>query len=1359
MRNLITKPTILATIVVAVMAAAALTWWPEATSAQNNQRPAPTGIAVNADGPDTVNVSWTAHPDGAKDYRVSWAPEGENFRTWTNNDWNAYPTGASHTITGLESDTTYRLRLRARFDGAPSSAWSSVLTVTTEPPTTESQQSTTRTYDGNIGITLDRTNYSFRATDDVSDATSWKYVFVDTSTDCGATAFEGSAHGYTEDTDQSYTSDADLKYICIQATTTDGSGYLASDQIYGNTGITGVTVSPELDLITKRHGVTIAVQFGDAMTLNAGVRLELNTQGGTYPRAQAFTNGSDTVPFYYYPRNNEITPGMDTDSSSDDEFLKVEGLRDDSGLVDSDGFRPHVPSGVTVTGDVQVDARIREVIVVKTGGSFLGASPTITILSGVQQPYNTYKFEYYLIPTDHVIPNDLTGEPGSRQLDLNCRFNDFYGKSVPLSDRYEYVVPTLLSFPNAADAGKYLCLRARRGDLKYWSILNADFGGIASTEALDGNDAHIISIEDDTGGITNRTLTQGDTVNIRVYTSASTAHTGVSLTLNNGAAVSCTSNHTSSVDGRHYLHCPYTVQDSDDDRKTLNVTAVNIPSSLADFNANLPHRSNLAHNENISVARTQPYITEVHVLENTPTDYRHGNGSIIRIHVHVSEPVSVSSSPHSPHLEMTVTNLLAGNTVHVHDESADLVGSPSAATLLAFDYTVKDGHQADTLDIRRFHHAENITGDATGLALNTAIPNTLANHPTKGKQVAVDAVLHEIILEWLPGQAAYRAAAEPGGPWITWAAGFIEDGEDCAAMAFTGEQLGPSNQVIYSIDNDGERICYEAIKQVQQYDPETDTQTVIAVSAYQATDALDLARPTLKLNTVGNYKLILAVTPADTMLEYRTVALGTDCASLSSATYLTYNNNQQIPQAQGQHVCIKTVRRGITNYAAAEIRDSTPPEFFGKKLNPGEDRQVSTEVRDRTELYLIVDGAEELVPSNGTRYGTFLPDTRVRQIPDGTACDAALGAATFTSYTKGNAITLNIGNRACWRAEDDWGNVSFLESQLAKDLIDPVITVTGGSSSQTFKATVSDDSAVTMHYKFTSGCQRSTLFNSDRSWKNGLTSYTPGNDVSYTSANNGDAVCFGAKDDSERGNIAFQGTTYIDVDDINPRIWSISASNRDTDGNLISKFYLEQSLSIVMELTEPVKVNGAIHIPQMDNLGSLIAYAVFDKSRYEADSYTDTLHYTYVVREGEYIKGLGVQQMHLSSSTIQDRGGNHLDQTMPATLNLSYINIDGVPPTISFDDGPNTNTLAVEVDDPNPTGPNVFNPLPSWKFVFVNSGGRCDDWTDFSGAGWQHKGYVNYTSAQNGKRVCVMAQDDYGEGNTTYAKSGTLHAN
>ena len=96
-------------------------------SAQSDEEPwkAPvTGLSVSAgDTPGDLNISWTAHPENAEEYRVTWAPSGEDFRPYGQSHWNAYPTGTSHRVTGLEPNTEYKVKVRSRFGDGERSAW------------------------------------------------------------------------------------------------------------------------------------------------------------------------------------------------------------------------------------------------------------------------------------------------------------------------------------------------------------------------------------------------------------------------------------------------------------------------------------------------------------------------------------------------------------------------------------------------------------------------------------------------------------------------------------------------------------------------------------------------------------------------------------------------------------------------------------------------------------------------------------------------------------------------------------------------------------------------------------------------------------------------------------------------------------------------------------------------------------------------------------------------------------------------------------------------------------------------------------------------------------------------------------
>ena len=57
---------------------------------------APTGLNVApGDATGELNIAWDAHPQTTKtlsDYRVTWTPDGESFKTNDQTEWYAYPT-------------------------------------------------------------------------------------------------------------------------------------------------------------------------------------------------------------------------------------------------------------------------------------------------------------------------------------------------------------------------------------------------------------------------------------------------------------------------------------------------------------------------------------------------------------------------------------------------------------------------------------------------------------------------------------------------------------------------------------------------------------------------------------------------------------------------------------------------------------------------------------------------------------------------------------------------------------------------------------------------------------------------------------------------------------------------------------------------------------------------------------------------------------------------------------------------------------------------------------------------------------------------------------------------------------------
>ncbi len=97
-----------------------------------------TGLTLASTAPGTADVSWDAPARTPDDYRVSWAKAGEAYLTWRNSDGNAFPTGPSYTITGLEEGEVYKVQVRARYSGGGPGPWSGEATITVSantPPT------------------------------------------------------------------------------------------------------------------------------------------------------------------------------------------------------------------------------------------------------------------------------------------------------------------------------------------------------------------------------------------------------------------------------------------------------------------------------------------------------------------------------------------------------------------------------------------------------------------------------------------------------------------------------------------------------------------------------------------------------------------------------------------------------------------------------------------------------------------------------------------------------------------------------------------------------------------------------------------------------------------------------------------------------------------------------------------------------------------------------------------------------------------------------------------------------------------------------------------------------------------------
>ena len=89
------------------------------------------GVVASSDTPGVLTVSWDAPSQAPTDYRVSWAPVGDPYRSWRDPSGNAYPVAESHTVEELVAGAEYKVKVRARYFGNThwSGPWTDEVTV------------------------------------------------------------------------------------------------------------------------------------------------------------------------------------------------------------------------------------------------------------------------------------------------------------------------------------------------------------------------------------------------------------------------------------------------------------------------------------------------------------------------------------------------------------------------------------------------------------------------------------------------------------------------------------------------------------------------------------------------------------------------------------------------------------------------------------------------------------------------------------------------------------------------------------------------------------------------------------------------------------------------------------------------------------------------------------------------------------------------------------------------------------------------------------------------------------------------------------------------------------------------------
>ena len=101
-----------------LVAAALLIFLQSPAAAQGNDK-ATSNLALSSPNPAELVITWDAPSNAPDDYRLTWKKSDGKWHSYKNANTveggNAFPTGTSHTVTGLEEGTAYQARVRARY--------------------------------------------------------------------------------------------------------------------------------------------------------------------------------------------------------------------------------------------------------------------------------------------------------------------------------------------------------------------------------------------------------------------------------------------------------------------------------------------------------------------------------------------------------------------------------------------------------------------------------------------------------------------------------------------------------------------------------------------------------------------------------------------------------------------------------------------------------------------------------------------------------------------------------------------------------------------------------------------------------------------------------------------------------------------------------------------------------------------------------------------------------------------------------------------------------------------------------------------------------------------------------------------
>ena len=264
-------------------------------------------------------------------------------------------------------------------------------------------------------------------------------------------------------------------------------------------------------------------------------------------------------------------------------------------------------------------------------------------------------------------------------------------------------------------------------------------------------------------------------------------------------------------------------------------------------------------------------------------------------------------------------------------------------------------------------------------------------------------------------------------------------------------------------------------------------------STYQAsTAAVDPNPPVITVSGVIDNQVSATATDAETSLtsfEYQLVTADTACDDSLTTGFGSYDGSA-ISLSYGHKACFR----------ATDSADNAA-------------HQASTVAVDISPPVITVSGViDNQVSATAADAETGIASFEHQLLSDDQNCGANL--TDFNTYINGSVLNLEAEQKACFKASNGLGQISYADSSNGQDDVPPVISVGSVTSDNQVKATVKDDvdSRPSFEYKLTDGqsCDQD---------QTGFSSY----DGRYLSLEVGRKACFKATDASGNSSYKLSG--------------------------------------------------------------------------------------------------------------------------------------------------------------------------------------------------------------------------------------------